>query len=179
MPNTRVSANYCYSWLAYRHRPGAHRGWSAWKPPAIQPFKRAKRRKLPFCRRVGRLVDRSIMSSPLVEARETQLKEERATYTQGCSQNEVYRANQGGGGAGVAKRGRGTRWVVSKREVTFLFLFSAAFFRIRLGNTNGHHLEIVPPSSTMSPPRMGWIGWYPWSVLVEVVAVATLPDSTF
>lgn len=35
----------------------------------------------------------------------------------------------------------------------------------------------VPPSSTTSPPRMGWVGWYPWSAKVEV-AVATLPVSS-
>lgn len=32
----------------------------------------------------------------------------------------------------------------------------------------------VPPSSATSPPRMGWISWYPWSV----VEVAALPGSS-
>lgn len=42
-----------------------------------------------------------------------------------------------------------------KRELAFLFPFLAPFFRIRLGNTNGHHLEIVPPSLHHVPTTHG------------------------
>lgn len=64
------------------------------------------------------------------------------------------RRGKGWGGGWMSSRA-GERRGVSKRELAFLFPFLAPFFRIRLGNTNGHHLEIVPPSLHRVPTTHG------------------------
>lgn len=84
-----------------------------------------------------------------MEARETQHK-------RGKGDRRLRdRGEAKGGGGGWMSPRAGERRGVSKRELAFLFPFLAPFFRIRLGNTNGHHLEIVPPSLHHVPTTHG------------------------